>query len=53
VLAAVFVAEIGRSAPLDRLIAGMAFQPAVDAYVTGADLAVVDLDQVTQRGDPG
>ena len=36
---------------LDRLVAGMTLQPAVDANVAVVDLAVVDLDQVTQRGD--
>ena len=37
---------------LDRLVAGMALEAAVDAGVALADLAVVELDQVAQRLDP-
>ena len=37
---------------LDRFVAGMPLQPAMDASVALADLAVIQLDQVTQRLDP-
>src|SRR5215216_2047765 len=37
---------------LDRLVAGMTLQPAVDARIALADLAVIQLDQVAQRLDP-
>jgi len=37
---------------LDRLVAGMPLQPAVDAGVALTDLPVIQLDQVAQRLDP-
>ena len=37
---------------LDRLVAGMTLQAAMDAGVALRDLAVVELDQVAQRLDP-
>jgi hypothetical protein len=37
---------------LHGLVAGMALQPAVDAGVALADLAVIELDQIAQRLDP-
>src|SRR5215218_6577153 len=37
---------------LDRVVAGMTLEPAVDERIAVADLTVVEIDQLAQRDDP-